>query len=74
MALLLKAMTVGYLMASDLTSSSFHHANLQRAIMDNSNVTDCHFKTAKIRFASFAKVFKKDLQAPKRPGPTEPSF
>lgn len=62
------------MMASDLTSSTFRHANLQRAVMDNSNVTGCHFKTAKTRFASFAKVFKDDLQAQKKPGPLEPSL
>lgn len=60
------------MMASDLTNSSFRHANLQRVVMDNSNVTGCHFKTAKTRFASFARVFKNDLQAQKKPGPMEP--
>jgi len=46
------------MMASDLTSS-IRHANLQRVVMDNSNVTGCHSKTAETRLASFAKVFKK---------------
>lgn len=62
------------MMASDLTSSTFRHANLQRVVMDNSYVTGCHFKTAKTRFASFAKAFKSDLQEQKKPGPMEPSL
>ncbi|MDC7817486.1 MULTISPECIES: pentapeptide repeat-containing protein [Pseudomonas] len=60
------------MMASDLSNSSFCHANLQRVVLDNSNVTGCHFTTANTRFASFASVFKNDLQAQKKPGPMEP--